>query len=831
VRRHRLALGLSQEELAGRSGLSVRTIANMEQGRTTRPHRYSVQCLGDALGLQDPQRRQLDQAARVPAGGVQPVAADGKSLPAPRQLPASIEGFVGRTREMQALTDISEDMTGAGGAVVISSIGGTAGVGKTALAVHWARRSADRFPDGQLYINLRGYDPDEPVSPADALSGCLRTLGVPSADIPDGVDDRARLYRSKLADRRMLVLLDNARDSDQVRPLLPGDPGCLVLVTSRDTLAGLVATDGARRLNLDVLPLADAVGLLRSLIGPRAGDSRGAVAELAGLCARLPLALRIAAELAAARPTATLAELVAELAASRLDLLDAGDDHADVRAVFSWSLRQLPNELGEAFALIGLHPGADLDVHAAAALAGTTAAQARRMLGRLQRASLLQESGPGRYGMHDLLRAYAREQAAARDTGGRSGHALTRLFDYYRSTAAAAMDMLFPAEAHLRPRIPRSAAALPEMPGEPDAGAWLNTERANLVKVVQYCAGHDWLRHSTDLAGTLFRYLMTGSHLPEADAIYRHALHAAHQLGDLAAEASALNGLGGIGMSTGRFRDAADQYQAALEGYRRCGDRLGVARVLHNLGVIEHLLHNDGSAVSNYRQAITAYEEAGDSLSAARALTDLATAETQLGSYDQAAEHLRRALPVLRGAKDQVREAGALSRIGELNRHRSQLTQAVAFHQQALTIYRRIGNPNGEADQLLNLGELSLIQSEDQRAMGYLRQAVALYRQTGNQDGEIETLRCLAEALQGIGEPAAAQAELETALQLAAETGNTYQLASAHRDLADSHHRAGQDEQARRHWQQALSLYNQIGSPEADQVRSRLTEQMPQAQS
>jgi hypothetical protein len=315
-------------------------------------------------------------------------------------------------------------------------------------------------------------------------------VGVPGTAIPDEMDDRARLYRSRLAGRRVLVVLDNARDGEQVRPLLPGDPGCAAVVTSRDALAGLVAADGARRLDLDVLPLADAVALLRSLIGPRADDDPEVVAELAGLCGRLALALRIAAELAAARRETALPDLVAELWTARLDGLDAGEDRADVRAVFSWSYRQLPPEVGAAFALGGLHPGADFDLYAAAALMGTNTGQARRLLGRLRRASLVQAAGPGRYGMHDLLRVYAGEQAAASTSEGSCHQALTRLFDYYRAAAAAAVDVLFPAEAHRRPPIPPSAAIVPAMPGQAQARAWLDRERANLVAVVVRCAGH-----------------------------------------------------------------------------------------------------------------------------------------------------------------------------------------------------------------------------------------------------------------------------------------------------------------------------------------------------
>jgi tetratricopeptide (TPR) repeat protein/transcriptional regulator with XRE-family HTH domain len=814
VRQGRVTAGLTQEDLAKRTGLGVRTISDIERGLIRRPHRTSVELICAALGLSE--QGGADCAVRPVTAAGQP-----EHGVVPRQLPAAVSHFAGRAGELEALTGMLDD-DGTARTVVISALAGTAGVGKTAVAVHWAHQVAGRFGDGQLYVNLRGYDRGQPVAAADALAGFLQALGVPGQEIPDEMEDRARLYRSRLAGRRVLIVLDNARDAEQVRPLLPGDPGCVAVVTSRDALAGLVATDGARRLDLDVLPLADAVGLLRSLIGPRTDEDADATMELAGLCARLPLALRIAAELAVARAAAPLADLVAELAAARLDLLDAGEDRADVRAVFSWSFRQLPDDVAGAFALMGLHPGADLDVHAAAALTGTTAGQAGRVLGRLHRASLVQASGPGRYGMHDLLRAYAREQAAARDNGGQREQALTRLFDYYLAAAAGAMGVLFPAEAHLRPRVPPAAAEMPTMLGEADTRAWLDAERANLVAVVVHCAGHGWPRHTTGLAGTLFRYLMTGGRLPEALTVWDHALHGARRCGDLAAEASALNGLGSVAGQRGRFRDAAGHFQAALERYRKCGDRTGEARVLYNLGITEQQLHNHRSAAGYYRQSIAAFEGAGDSLGTARALADLAGAETELGSYDQAEEHLKLALPVLRDVKDHVYEAGALEQIGELNLRRGQLTQAAAFYEQSLTIWLRIDHPAGVASGLLDLGRVNLRQGDYHQASSYLRQALTRYREIGYQHGEIKTLRALAETLHGVGQAAAARAELAAALRLAAETGNTYQQASAHRDLAESHHSAGQDKQARHHWLQALTLYTQLGAPEVDRVRSRL---------
>jgi tetratricopeptide (TPR) repeat protein len=755
-------------------------------------------------------------------------AAPPESSSAPWQLPAAVSHFTGRTAELDALTAALD--RSAAHTMVISALAGMGGVGKTALAVQWAHQVAGRFRDGQLYVNLRGYDAHEPVSPGDALAGFLRALGVAGQQIPDDAEERARLYRSRLAGRRMLVLLDNARDSEQVRPLLPGDPGCAAVVTSRDQLAGLVVADGARRLDLDVLAPADAVGLLRSLIGSRADEDPAAVADLAGLCARLPLALRIAAEHAAARPDAALGGLVTELTTARLDGLDAGDARADVRAVLSWSVRQLPDDVAAAFALIGLHPGTDLDTYAAAALTGTTAARAHRMLGRLHRASLVQAAGPGRYGMHDLLRAYAREQAPARDGGDQRRQALTGLFDYYLAAAAAAMDVVFPAEAHHRPAVALGMASAPEFSGEADARGWLDRERANLVAAAVYCANRGWPEHATSLAATTFRYLLIGNYLPEALTICEHALQAARESGDLAAEAGALNGLGGIRSTTGHFRDASGHFQAALACYRRCGNRDGEARALCNLSEIEYRLNNHHVAADYGRQAIAAFGDAGDRLGMARALCELAGPEIELGSLDQASEHLQLAVQVLRADGDQVGEAEALQRMGALGLRRGELADASRFHEQSLAIFRRIDHPTGIAAELRNLGEVGLRRGDYPHAISCLQQALALFCQIGDQHGETLTRRGLARGLRQAGQASAARAQLETALRLAADTGSTYQQASVHRDLADSHHAVGQDEHARHHWQQALTLYTQLGAPEADKVRSSLTGLRPGVQ-
>jgi tetratricopeptide (TPR) repeat protein/DNA-binding XRE family transcriptional regulator len=830
LRGYRETAGLSQEELAQRSGLSIRTIGNLERGSTRWPYQDTLQRLADGLDLHGQARSAFVSTAGRRIGRMTSDSANGSSAgpivaTTPRQLPAAVAYFTGRHCELAALTGLLDaDPDGLPPAMVISAIGGTAGVGKTALAVQWSHLVAGRFPDGQLQVNLRGYDATEPVSATDALASLLRSLGVPGDEIPDGVEDRSRLYRSKLAGRRVLVLLDNARDSDQVRPLLPGDPGCVALITSRDALSGLVAADGARRLGLDLLPPVDAVALLRSLIGDGADEDPHATAELARLCGRLPLALRIAAEQAAVRRPAPLAELVAELAEAQLDSLDAGEDRADVRTVFSWSYRNLPDAAAEAFTLMSLHPGIDMDTNAAAALTGTTVRQACRALSRLQRASLIQATGPGRHGMHDLLRAYAREQVPDRVADA----ALTRLFDHYLAASAAAMDILFPAEAFKRPRVAPDGTTVPAMPDAATARAWLNAELASLVAMVVHAAGHGWPRHAAGVADTVFRYLLTTSHLPEAETIYDHTLRLARRSGDLAAEARALNFVAGIAAVKGRHRDALDLCQGALDLYDRCGDQAGRAWVLINLGRSEQYLHNHGSATSYYRQAIAACEATGDRLGIASVQCYLSRIEMDRGALAEASGHLQLALRVFRDGKDQLREAETLSAIGSLSLRRGQLPQASLYHEQARAIYRRLDSRFGQAEELRYLGEASLRDGECRQAISYLRQALALFRQIRYRYGEIITLRTLADALHEAGQPTAARARLRTAVKLAAETGHTYLQAAAHSDMAESYYRVRQDKQARLHWQQAHSLYIQLGAAEADQVRSRLDSQEPE---
>src|ERR1017187_735969 len=460
----------------------------------------------------------------------------------PAQLQADVKDFTGRAQELAELDQLLVSTDEMPTAAVISAVSGTAGVGKTALALRWAHRVRDNFADGQLYVNLRGFDSEQPLSAIEALAGFLRALGVAGKDIPADLEECATAYRTALDGRRMLIVLDNASSVEQVRPLLPGSPSCVVVVTSRDSLSGLVARHGAYRVDLDLLPPDDALGLLAVLVGERVRTEQEAAAKLTELCARLPLALRVAAELAVARSTASLAQLVGELRdeQQRLALLDAGGDpRTAVRSVFSWSYRHLPAAAARVFRLIGLHPGLDFDVFAIAAFMHATYQQSHQMLGVLARAHLIQGPHRGRYGMHDLLRVYATELATLENSPEEQNSALTRLFDYYLATSAAAMDVLIPAQRHSRPHIVPPDSPLPSVSDPATARPWLDTERDTLVAIFAYTAAHGWSAHATRLAATLYRYIEAGARFPNGLTIHSHALNAARHTGEASAEADA----------------------------------------------------------------------------------------------------------------------------------------------------------------------------------------------------------------------------------------------------------------------------------------------------
>lgn len=753
--------------------------------------------------------------------------------PVPRELPADVAAFTGRAAELAALDQIllgtraSHARAGEGTtAAVISAVSGTAGVGKTALALRWAHQAAPHFPDGQLHVNLRGYDPAQPLTASDALAGFLRSLGVPGEQIPPEEDERAARYRSLLAGKRMLILLDNASTVDQVRPLLPGHPECRVVVTSRDSLAGLIARDGARRLDLDLLPVKDAAALLRELIGERAAADPAAVAELAEHCGRLPLALRVAAELAVSRPADSLTRLVADLKDEqrRLDLLSAhGDPRTAVRAVFAWSYQHLDEDTARAFRLAGLHLGADFEPYAVAALTGSELREARRAIDTLNRAHLVHAAAPGRYAMHDLLRAYARALSGKVDGPDEEQAALSRLFNHYVHASAAAMDVFHPAERYRRPRIPAPPTPVPPFADPAQALAWLDGQRDCLVTTAQYAADHGRPWVATRLSATLYRYLDLGSHCADARAVHACALRSARQCGDRTAEGVALNALGGIDLLQGRYQQAGANQRAALAAFVESGDRANQAHALNSLGNVAHHQGAYQAATARYEQALALYRETGHRNGQAVVLSNLGAVLKSLGRYQHAIGHYQQALALYRQTGNRHGEAIALSNIGSAYERQGSHQEAAEFHQEALGLHRAMGNRNGEAIALNNLGTIERHRGRYPEAIALHQRAFTMHCETGDRSMQAAAINNLGLALLSSGETRCARTQYAAALDIASQIGDKYEQGRAHAGLGDVGQADGEIGPAIGHWQQALALFTELGVPEAAEVQPRLS--------
>jgi len=836
LRQLRDELGLTQEELAAVAMLSPRTVSDLERGIHRSARRDTAGRLADGLRLAGVARDRFVAAARgrIPAAAVltaredapatpppaslpNPPAAPDPVRPVPRELPAEVDSFTGRSAELAELDALlpaaGEEHGGERpGPVRILVVSGTAGVGKTALAVRWAHRAAGLFPDGQLYVDLRGYDPGQPVAAGEALAGFLRALGVPGQDIPLDEAERAARYRSVVAGRRLLMVLDNAATADHVRPLLPGSATVRVLVTSRDALAGLVARDGAHRLALDLLPGADAAALLCALIGGRAAAEPPATQALARLCARLPLALRVAAELAAARPAIPLAELVAELAeeAGPLASLDpGGDPHAAVASVFSWSYQHLPDDAARMFRLLGLHPGASWDRFAAAALAAVSVAEAGRLLGLLARTHLIQAIETSRYSAHDLLRAYA-AGLVADDPGPSRRAALTGLLDYYLAACAAAMDRLHPAERHHRPPPPRPGVPVPRLADVAAARAWLDAELPALTAIAAQAVTHGWPGHVITLAAILHRYLHSG-HDIEGLTLCTQALAAARNQGDRVAQASALASLGVFHGRQGRYTEAAGCHQEALALARATGDRLAQARALGNLALVHDEQGRYPQSARSQSQALALYRELGDLTGQAISLANLGLVHLRQGRYEAAVEYIEQALASYREVGHRFGEAIALTNLGEVRCRQGSFQQAADLQAQAVELARELGDRRVAAWALTRLGEVRCRQGRQPEAMLHHQQALAGFREIGDREGEAEALNGTGETLLAAGQPEPARSCLTAALILTRQTGNQRAHGRALCRLGDVGQRQDRWSEAAGHYEQALAVYRNIG--------------------
>ncbi|MGW2615129.1 AfsR/SARP family transcriptional regulator [Streptomyces sp. NPDC001500] len=764
----------------------------------------------------------------APAAVVAPASA---AAPVPAQLPMAVSHFSGREEQLAELTRhlVSADGPGAGeagAAVVVSAVSGTAGVGKTALAVRWAHRMRESFPDGQLYVDLRGYDPDEPVSAAQALAGFLTALGVPGPEIPLRLNDRAARYRTAVDGRRLLVLLDNAASAAQVRPLLPGSPTCKVVITSRESLSSLVSVHGAHRMILDVLSPQEALALLRALIGPRVDADPAAAAALAEQCGWLPLALRVAAELVLSRRQETLARLVDELRdrRRRLDLLDCGDGdpRAAVRAVFSWSYDRLPDQEARLFRLLGLHPGPDTDVHGAAALAGESVERTRRSLDVLSRAHLLHRSGPGRHGMHDLLRAYAAELVSAHEEAAERDAALTRLLDHCLAASAAAMDVLYPAERHLRPVVETPRSGLPPLRTADECRAWLSAAQPTLVALCSRTEEPGPSGHTVRIATTLHRHYERSGHFADALTVHTHAVRAARAVGDVRGEVDVLACVGAVHRRLGDYESARRRHADALALCRRIGYRAGEARHLTNVGVLHELQGGYREAAEHHERAVDLFRAVGDAHGEADVLNNLGIVQELLEDYRASIERYRQALDLYRRTGHTFGEASALGNLGIVLARLGDHAAAAARFEQALVLFGRLGHTGGEAHALSNLGDALCRQGRHEEAAEHQRQALALFRRTGEPYGETGALNGLGEALHGSGRHAEALEAHAAALELARGIGEQEEQARAHTGSALVRQARGERTPAADHLREALSLYTALGSPRAEEARKAL---------
>jgi DNA-binding SARP family transcriptional activator len=651
----------------------------------------------------------------------------------PGQLPAAVAHFVGRAGELRMLSGLAEQAGRAGGTVVVSAIGGTPGVGKTALAVHWAHQVADRFPDGQLYVNLRTFGPSGgPVTAAEAVRGFLDALAIPQNQIPAGLDAQAGLYRSILAGKRMLVVLDNADDEQQVRPLLPGAPGCMVLVTSRNQLSGLTAIDCARPLTLEVMSETEAEELLARRLGAeRVGREPEAVSELAGLCARLPLALAVVAARAAARPGMALCDLAAQLRDrhSRLDVLDAADPASSLRAVFSWSCQGLSGPAARMFRLLGIHPGPDITVPAAASLADIAPAQAARVLAELTGAHLLTEHTPGRFTFHDLLRGYATERAHAEDSHAERHAATHRALDHYLHTTWSAARQLHPGYDPMLVLSPPQPGTRPEtIRDSSHALAWCQSEHQVLLAVITQAAATRFDTHAWQLPRALTAYFSKTGCWADLAATQRTALAAARRLNDRAGQARAHHDLSCVRLlvSPGKAPHKATHKHLtqALSLYQELGDQAGQACVHLGFTQMFESQHRPGTALRHAQQVLRLARAIGRRSEEAYALNAIGRLHAQLRDDQRALACCREALALHRDIGDRSGEAASWDSLGCIRHHLGQLAEAVSCYQHAVQLRQQLGNRCHQAVSLDHLGDAHDAAGDPHAARGAWQQAL-----------------------------------------------------------------------------------------------------------
>jgi tetratricopeptide (TPR) repeat protein/transcriptional regulator with XRE-family HTH domain len=808
LRKRRADAWLTQEELAKASGVPPRTISDLERGVAVSPHRDTVRRLADALRLTAQVRAEFEAVAR----GRSVSAAVEAEVGATRTLPRDIASFTGRQPELRELLDAAAGAKEPGGVVAIHAIGGMAGVGKTALAVHAAHRLAPRFPAGQIFLPLHGHTPGHrPVEPGEALASLLLTIGIPAAKIPADEQARTALWRDWVAERQLLLVLDDAASSEQVRPLLPGNGGSLVLITSRRHLSAL---DDARTISLDTLPAGEAAALLARLAGrPELAAADAMAAELARLCGCLPLAIGMVARQLHHHPAWSPRGRAAELTAARDRLELMATENLSVAAAFDLSYADLTDDQQRLFRRLGLHPGGEFDAYAADALDGAGLAAARRGLEALYDQYLLIEPAQGRYRMHDLIREHARSLGRRLDTDGDRERATDSLLDYYQHTAAVTEAML---TRHVRPR-PSAAgyaaappAMVPDLPDRAAALRWARTEHANVLACLDHVTGAG--QHARVVALTAGTAAVLRQDGPWADAITRHAIavESARRIGDRLGVANALDDLGIVRRLTGDYAGAALAQDEALVIYRALGSEQGQANSLGHLGTVWTLADDYQRAAGALEDALVLYRGLGDREGQADTLNHLGVVRRLTHDQRGAAKVLEEALDIYRALGDKRGQATTLTYLGTIRRRTGDYPGAAQVQQQALDIHRELGNKQGQANALCYLGTIHREIGAYERAAREQEEALASYREIGSRLGQANTMSELGAVRRLVGDyPGAAQVQ-EQALDIYTELGDLGGQAMSLCELGALHRQTGDFQRAQELLEQALSIFEEL---------------------
>jgi tetratricopeptide (TPR) repeat protein len=762
--------------------------------------------------------------ARVINGNVYFQYGDGTRDVAPRQLPHGIRVFINRLADLAKLDELLMPSQADEEPLITYVISGTAGVGKTSLALHWANRVRDQFPDGQLYVDLRGYDPGLPLTPDQALEQFLLTLGVPAASIPNDLGAKSSIYRSVLADKKMLIILDNAGDTEQVRPLIPGAGRSLAIVTSRGSLTGLAIRNGAKRTTLETLSAAESVRLLTATTASyRRGDDPAEIEELAGLCAHLPLALRIAAERAASHPGMPLRELIDDLRDrsglwDALSTPDANEANA-VRTVFAWSYRALPREAAFLFCFLGLHPGRDFSQEAAVVLAGGTRREVRNSLGVLEGACLLEARGHRRFQFHDLLRVYAIDQAHHEIPQREQLDAVTRVCEWYlRSAYNCALSIAH--DTTLLFTLPPSEIQAATFMDRDLAAQWYSAEKSNLVGAARAAYESRLFVLAWQLGMVLERIYASYNHFQDWRTTSELALAAARELGSRAAQAVMHESLGRLCRLLMQLDEAATHYEEAIAVYREQGDMLSTAKTLNGLAWVYLFAHRLDDARSGLADALAIARELGDEYWTATILFGLGYTYLQLLLHAESDECLADSLLIFRSLNDRLYEAMVLWFQSRLARDREELAAAVGLALEAVDISRDLDNRLWEATALLYLGKAQLAAGDAGGALVSYQRCEVLSRQESDISRGAWALDGAGVAYSQLGRLDDAAQFHRLAIAMFRQTGDRWKLAKSLGRLADALPEDPAEAMASR--REAIQILADFPDAKSRAIRSRL---------